>query len=58
MKLDGFLTKVELIRSKCDPCAYIKSNTIIAVYVEDLLISYKHVSELNDYRGLPYTNFE
>lgn len=56
-KLDGFLTKVGFTKSKCDPCVYIKTNIIIAVYVDDLLIFYKYVSDLNDARKLLHTNF-
>lgn len=56
-KLDGFLIKVGFTKSKCDPCVYIKANLIIAVYVDDLLIFYKYVSDLNDVRKQLHTNF-
>lgn len=56
-KLDAFLIGIGFKRSKCDPCVYIKANIIIAVYVDDLLIFYKLVSELNDVRKRLHINF-
>lgn len=56
-KLDGFLIKIGFMKSMCDPCVYIKANIIIAVYVDDLLIFYTHVSDLNETRKQLHTNF-
>lgn len=50
IKLNTVLEKFNLKRSKFDPCVHINNNLtlIIAVYVDDLLIFYKHENELNE----------
>lgn len=50
LKLDNALKKFGLIRSLMDPCIYYtkKMNLLIAIYVDDFLIFYTKLDELND----------
>lgn len=57
-KLDSFLTNAGYVKSKCDPCVYIKGNLIIAVYVDDLLIFYSDIKKLDETRKLLHTHFK
>lgn len=57
LKLDSHLKKMGFKRSLCDPCVYIKPNIIIAVYVDDLLIFYISISDLDDTRKQLHTHF-
>lgn len=57
IKLDAFLIKIGFARSKCDPCVYISKKVIIAVYVDDHLIFYRHECDLNKVREQLHTHF-
>lgn len=57
-KLDDFLVKMGFAKSQCDPCVYVKSSIIIAVYVDDLLIFYKNVADLNETKGKLHKMFK
>lgn len=57
-KLDGFLTNAGYVKSKCDPCVYVKGNLIIAVYVDDLLIFYSDIKKLDEAREQLHTHFK
>lgn len=50
IKLSEVLQEFNLKKSEFDPCVYLneKLTLLIAVYVDDLLIFYKHESELNE----------
>lgn len=53
LKLDAALKKFGLIRCKSDPCIYFdrELKIIIAIYVDDFLIFYKDVNDLNKLRN-------
>lgn len=46
-KLDAFLIEIGFMRSLSDPCVYVKNKLIIAIYVDDFLIFYSNLDELN-----------
>lgn len=50
LKVNSVLKEFKLQRSSFDPCVYfnVSLTLLIAVYVDDLLIFYKHEEELND----------
>lgn len=56
-KLDAFLLQIGYKRSSSDPCVYIKRNLIIAIYVDDFLIFYLNLEELNTIRDQLHGKF-
>lgn len=56
-KLDAYMIKIGFKSSKCDPCVYIRESLVVAVYVDDFLIFYTNVSELDELRKQLHTHF-
>lgn len=57
LKLNDVLINFGFIRSKTDPCVYIMSGIIVAVYVDDFLIFYAREENLLKLKELLHRNF-
>lgn len=56
-KLDAFLLRIGYKRSLSDPCVYVKHKIIIAIYVDDFLIFYSNLDDLNTIRNQLHGTF-
>lgn len=61
-KLDSYLSSIDMKKTEVDPCVYVdngsKSDLIIIVYVDDLLIGSRDINKLNERKKLLQRKFK